>query len=75
MTSEEKANRLVETLRAEAGEVKECFTKFSFQTLAISTVVLSLVAKFQNEFTILSLASILVFVLCLTVVKFWGHNT
>jgi hypothetical protein len=66
-TDEETA--LIEHLRKEANEVKDCFTKFSFQALSISAIGLSLLVRFQPEFPWLGLASIFIILLVLSVMR------
>jgi hypothetical protein len=63
----EYEKNLIDYLRKEAGEVKNCFTQFSFQVIAISAVALGLIARFQPTFPLLGLASISVVLMALAV--------
>lgn len=67
--SKESESPLIPRLRDEANFVKDCFTRFSFQTLAISAVVLGVIAKFQADIPFVALASILVIALNLSVAR------
>ncbi len=40
---------LLDSLRKEANDVKDCFTKYSYQTIAITVVVLGLIIRFQMQ--------------------------
>ncbi len=65
ISREEK--ELIEQLRKEAGETKDCFTNFSFQAIILSGVVLSILAGYQKENPIVGLASTFVIIIILTV--------
>src|SRR5450759_5860216 len=58
---------VVKTLRQEAGEVKDCFTKFSFQALGLATAVLGIIAAKQADQPYVALAAVLVIGLLLVV--------
>jgi len=58
---------LIEHLRKDANEVKDCFTQFSFQVIAVSAVALGLIARFQPTFPLLGLTSICVVLMALSV--------
>lgn len=65
VSQEEK--ELISLLRKEAEETKDCFTKFSFQAIALSGVVLGVLAGYQPENPFVGLASTFVIILILTV--------
>lgn len=56
----EEYKTLTENLRKEANEVKDCFTKYSFQSIAISTVLIGLIIRFQMEEPLIGAAGVLV---------------
>ncbi len=58
---------LIRRLRDEATDVKDCFTRFSFQALVFSSVVLGAIAKLQPEEPVMGLAALPVIVLLLAV--------
>ena len=58
---------LLEYLRREAQEVKNCFTQFSFQVIAVSAVALGLLTRFQPNFPLLGLAGVSVILMALAV--------
>lgn len=58
---------MVAMLRKEAGEVKDCFTRFSFQAIAFTSVLLGIVFRYLFEHPFVSLASIPVIGLLLAV--------
>ena len=60
---------LIKNLREEANNVKDCFTKFSFQGLAFSGLVLGYIAKEQVHNPFISLAGLLVVIVALTVAR------
>lgn len=60
---------LIKVLREEASTVKDCFTKFSFQALAISTAVIGFVATKQQEQPLVALVSVFVFMFMLVVIR------
>ncbi|KAA3614023.1 MAG: hypothetical protein DWQ05_17275 [Calditrichaeota bacterium] len=60
---------LIDMLRREAQNVKDCFTRFSFQALAFSTAVLGAVARYQIEFPAIALSSFGVIILLLVVAR------
>lgn len=76
MTTEQK---LVSQLRDEASELKECFTRYSFQTISASLVALGLVARMQSKYPQMGLVSALVIffvfaVLRIGLYKYYGAN-
>lgn len=66
---EEILINLTKTLREEANFVKDCFTRFSFHSLAISAVVLGIIARCQADYPCVAFASILVIILLLSVAR------
>lgn len=68
-TQTEHEEKLVEYLRKEAGELKDCFTQFSFQAIAVSSVALGVLSKFQPDYPLLGLASVCVILLALSVAR------
>ena len=56
----EEYKTLTENLRKEANEVKDCFTKYSFQSIAISTVLIGLIIRFQMQEPLIGAAGVLV---------------
>ncbi len=66
--------KLVERLRKEAYDVKDCFTKFSFQALGLSAVVLGLIVRFQIEFPLTGFASVPVIAFLLLVARIGLHK-
>ncbi|MCX6907030.1 MAG: hypothetical protein NTY01_03190 [Verrucomicrobia bacterium] len=67
-------HQLIKTLREEASEVKECFTKFSFQAMGIAVGVLGLLASQQQQHPWVALASILVVIFMVTVAHIGTHK-
>lgn len=65
---------LVKLLRDEASQVKNCFTQYSFQALAFSTVALGVIINYQREHPPIALASILIIVLVLAVGRIGVHK-
>ncbi|MBX9629679.1 MAG: hypothetical protein K2X67_04080 [Burkholderiales bacterium] len=59
--------KLLDYLRKEAEELKDCFTQFSFQAIAVSSVGLGLLARFQPNFPLLGLGGICVVLIALSV--------
>lgn len=60
---------LVKMLREEADELKDCFTRYSFQALSISAIALGLITRFQRDAPYVGLSSLLVIVLVLVVAR------
>ena len=58
MLLEPELAALVTSLRAEAAALKECFTRYSFQAIAVSVGILGLVARFLWETPAVGLAAI-----------------
>jgi len=60
---------LIKRLREDASEVKECFTRFSFQVISLSSVALGLLVRFQPNFPLLGLTSLFVIFVALSVAR------
>lgn len=60
---------LVKALRQEANEVKECFTRFSFQALAFSAAIFGLIGRFEDNHLFAALGSTAIVVLLLLVAR------
>lgn len=60
--------------RHEAGDVKDCFTRFSFQALGLSAVILGVIARYQAEQSSIGLASALVVILVLAVARIGNYK-
>ncbi len=60
---------LIDMLRKEAQNVKDCFTRFSFQGLAFSTAILSAIARYQFDHPFIGLSSFGVIVLLLVITR------
>jgi hypothetical protein len=69
-----KMDDLISHLRAEAHDVKDCFTKFSFQALAISTAAIGLILRFQHDSSWVSLSALSVIILVMVVAKIGNHK-
>lgn len=59
----------IKNLREASQDVKDCFTKFSFQALAISAGGLGIILKLQFSDPIFGFANILIFMLALSVAR------
>jgi hypothetical protein len=69
-----KIDDLIIHLRGEARDVKDCFTRFSFQALAISTAVIGLIIRFQHDSKWVSLSALSVIILVMSVAKIGNHK-
>lgn len=58
---------LIERIRKEANDVKNCFTTFSFQAVAFSGLIFGAIANFQPREPFVGLAAIFIMVVALTV--------
>lgn len=67
MTEYEKD--LIPRIREEAVDVKECFTKFSFQAMSLSVVTLGLLVKFQPDNPFLGIVSLFIIYMVLSVAR------
>jgi hypothetical protein len=65
---------LIVHLRNEAHAVKDCFTRFSFQALAVSTAVLGLILNFQEKSSTVAISSLSVVILVMIVAKIGNHK-
>ena len=65
---------LVERLRMEANDVKECFTRFCFQAIGLSGVMLVAIARYQAGEPAVGLASIAVIIVLLSVTRIGTHK-
>ena len=60
---------LINSLRADAKDVKDCFTKFSFQAIAFSSAILGIIARYQSDHPPIALASISIVLLLIAVAR------
>ncbi len=65
---------LIKRLRTEAYELRDCFTKYSFQVLSVSVVAIGTIAKFQFDQPLIGIAGLLVVALCFAVIKMGIHK-
>ena len=65
---------LVERLREEASEVKECFTKFSFQVISLSTAAFWLLVRFPLDYPALGVANLFVMLLVFSVARIGNYK-
>lgn len=65
---------LVERLRMEAKDVKECFTRFCFQAIALSGVMIGAIVRYQADEPAVGLASIAVIIVLLSVAQIGTHK-
>ena len=70
---------LIKALRKEAQDIKDCYTKFSFQAIAFSATVLGVIARFQPQYPYVALSSIATIIVLITVsrigvYKYTGAN-
>ena len=72
LTPEER--ELVKRLRAEAGEVKDCATKYGFQALVLSTVVMGAIVPLLNKFPPAGFAAVPLVVFLLAIVRITLHK-
>jgi len=72
--SEEQEAKFVEHLRLEASELKDCFTKYSFQAIAIAGTLIAVIARFQHDHRILGIAYVVPIVLLLSVCSIGTHK-
>ncbi len=66
--------RLIENLREEAESVKDCYTRFSFQSWIFTVAALSLIFKFQTELPIIGVLALLPIILLLAVGRVGIHK-
>jgi len=60
---------LIKTLRQDAKDVKDCFTKYSFQAIAFSSSILGIIARYQSEYPQIALASIASIIILVVVAR------
>jgi hypothetical protein len=65
----EDERKLIETLRKEAQEVKDCFTRFSFAALGIATGVFGLIASQMKDHEWVAFAAVPVIVMLVVVAR------
>ena len=49
----------INSMRAEAADVKDCYTRFSFQSWIFSAAALGIIARLQAEIPVIGLLSLL----------------
>jgi hypothetical protein len=54
----EAEKNLIEQLRREADELKDCFTRYSFQAISIVTVALGIIIRYMHDDPIIGLAGL-----------------
>jgi hypothetical protein len=64
----------IQALRKEAGELKDCFTRYSFQAMSIAVGALIIIVRFQFEHPLVGLACILPILLLLSVCSMGTHK-
>jgi len=67
-------HELIETLRKEAQEVKDCFTRFSFAALGIATGVFGLIASQMEQRPWVGISAIPVIVMLVVVARIGTHK-
>jgi hypothetical protein len=72
LTPEE--TELIKRLRDEANEVKDCATKYCFQALALSTVVLGAILPLLNKFPLAGFASVPLVIFLLATIRISFHK-
>lgn len=65
---------IIERIRNETNDVKNCFTKFSFQTIAFSGVILAIISAYQSHQPLTGLSGIFVIVLICIVCKIGNYK-
>lgn len=65
---------LIETIRKESEEVKDCYTRFSFQTIVASSAILGVLANLTATDPMTGFAALLVLGLILSVVRIGLHK-
>ena len=65
---------LVKRLRAEASEVKDCATKYCFQALALSTVVLGAILPLLSKFPLAGFAAVPLVIFLLAAISISFHK-
>lgn len=70
----EELKEIINSIRKEANEVKECFTKISFQTIAASVPILGFIAKYHNDFTFVAVTSLAHIIFLFAVARIGNHK-
>ena len=65
----EYESKLIQMLRQEAKDVKDCFTKYSFQAIAFSSAVLGIITRYQPEYPHIALAAYASIAVLMTVAR------
>lgn len=71
---EDEEKELIAELRGEAEAVKDCFTKYSFQSVGLSAAAYGIILRVQQDAPLASLASLLMILLLLSVVRIGIHK-
>ncbi len=74
MSRDHEEHSTIATHREEASAVKDCFTQFSFQALAISGVVMGVIAAFQPSHPAVGFGSTLLLLLVLAVARIGNYK-
>lgn len=64
----------LDTIRKEANEVKDCFTRYSFQAFAFESAILGLILKYQKEDPSLTFAVLVGIILMIVVSRIGTHK-
>jgi len=72
--SHDREEHLISQLRSESYQVKDCFTRHSFQAMAASCALLILIARFQVDNLEVGILSVLPIVLLFTVADMGMHK-
>jgi hypothetical protein len=65
---------LVKYLRDEAIKVKDCFSQYSFQSIAFSGAFFILIATFQRDYPFVGISSLGLLLMVLTVIRIGTHK-
>jgi len=65
---------LLQLLRSDARDVKECFTRFSFQALMFSAVLIGIIVKFQKDDPRVAWVSVIVITVLLSVSRIGNYK-
>lgn len=60
---------LIQTLRQDAQNLKDCYTRFSFQAIAFTSAILGIIARYQADYPFIALASIASIILLIAVAR------
>ena len=64
----------LETIRKEANDVKDCFTKYSFQAFAFVSAILGLILKYQKDDPSLTFAVLVGIIILIVVARIGTHK-